>query len=106
MPSDRIRKRLGGERHKQLRGLMEEALVQQEATGLTGAHDAWIQALLQDYYDPMYDYQLSQKEGRILVGATTKPFLTGPVSDQLRKRLTEHFYLQYTPLTFVCYIEK
>ncbi|MEC7378134.1 MAG: tRNA 2-selenouridine(34) synthase MnmH, partial [Pseudomonadota bacterium] len=22
---------------------------------------------LRDYYDPMYDYQLSQKEGRILV---------------------------------------
>ncbi|PPI84833.1 tRNA 2-selenouridine(34) synthase MnmH [Marinobacter maroccanus] len=64
---DRIRKRLGGERHKQLRGLMEEALVQQETTGQTGAHHAWIQALLQDYYDPMYDYQLSQKEGRILV---------------------------------------
>jgi len=64
---DRIRKRLGGERHKQLRGLMEEALEQQKATGQTGAHNAWIEALLQDYYDPMYDYQLSQKEGRILV---------------------------------------
>jgi tRNA 2-selenouridine synthase len=46
---------------------MEEALAQQETTGETGAHNAWIQALLQDYYDPMYDYQLSQKEGRILV---------------------------------------
>ena len=64
---DRIRKRLGGERHRQLRSLMEDALMQQEKTGETGAHNAWIQALLQDYYDPMYDYQLSQKEGRILV---------------------------------------
>lgn len=64
---DRIRKRLGGERHRQLRGLMEEALLQQETTGRTGTHDAWIEALLKDYYDPMYDYQLSQKEGRILV---------------------------------------
>jgi tRNA 2-selenouridine synthase len=64
---DRIRKRLGGERHRQLRGLMEEALMKQENTGKTDAHNAWIQALLQDYYDPMYDYQLSQKEGRILV---------------------------------------
>ena len=64
---DRIQKRLGGERHKQLRSLMEQALELQEATGETAAHNAWIQSLLQDYYDPMYDYQLSQKEGRILV---------------------------------------
>ncbi len=64
---ERIRKRLGGERHRQLRGLMEEELLQQETTGRTGTHDAWIEALLTDYYDPMYDYQLSQKEGRILV---------------------------------------
>ena len=64
---DRIRKRLGGERHQQLRGLMDQALLQQEATGETAAHNAWIQSLLQDYYDPMYDYQLGKKEGRILV---------------------------------------
>lgn len=72
---DRIRKRLGGERHRQLRGLMEEALLQQETTGRTGAHDAWIEALLKDYYDPMYDYQLSQKEGRILVRGGPKTIL-------------------------------
>ncbi|KMQ76670.1 tRNA 2-selenouridine(34) synthase MnmH [Marinobacter subterrani] len=64
---DRIRKRLGGERHKQLRSLMEQALDEQATSGRTGAHSAWIGALLQDYYDPMYDYQLSRKEGRILV---------------------------------------
>ena len=63
---DRIRKRLGGERHQQLRSLMEQALAEQQASGRTEAHNAWIQALLQDYYDPMYDYQLSRKEGRIL----------------------------------------
>ena len=64
---DRIRKRLGGERHKQLRALMEEALEQQQSRGKTDAHHAWIETLLTDYYDPMYDYQLSRKEGRILV---------------------------------------
>ncbi|WP_375193871.1 tRNA 2-selenouridine(34) synthase MnmH [Marinobacter sp.] len=64
---DRIRKRLGGERHRQLRALMEQALEQQQAEGTVEGHDAWIEALLRDYYDPMYDYQLSQKEGRILV---------------------------------------
>ncbi|MBU2953188.1 tRNA 2-selenouridine(34) synthase MnmH [Marinobacter sp. F3R08] len=72
---DRIRKRLGGERHKQLRGLMEQALAQQSATGQTDTHNAWIQTLLQDYYDPMYDYQLSQKQGRILVRGEPRAIL-------------------------------
>jgi len=62
---DRIRKRLGGLRHQQLRQLMETALQQQQASGDLSGHDAWIQHLLTDYYDPMYDYQLSQKAGRI-----------------------------------------
>ncbi|AZT85403.1 tRNA 2-selenouridine(34) synthase MnmH [Marinobacter sp. NP-4(2019)] len=64
---DRIRKRLGGERHQHLRKLMTEALDQQQDNGDLGGHDLWIQALLEDYYDPMYDYQLSQKKGRIVV---------------------------------------
>lgn len=64
---DRISKRLGGERHRRLRGLMEQALLQQERHGGVYGHDAWIQPLLQDYYDPMYDYQLSQKPGHVLV---------------------------------------
>lgn len=63
---DRIRKRLGGERHKQLRTLMEQALQRQQQGDLTG-HNDWIRSLLEDYYDPMYDYQLSQKKGTIVV---------------------------------------
>ncbi|PCM42949.1 tRNA 2-selenouridine(34) synthase MnmH [Marinobacter sp. ANT_B65] len=64
---DRISKRLGGERHNQLRNSMSQALEQQERSGDVHGHDAWIQSLLQDYYDPMYDYQLSQKQGEIFV---------------------------------------
>lgn len=64
---DRIRKRLGGERHQALRGQMEDALRVQSATGSVSGHDTWIQSLLEEYYDPMYDYQLEQKAGRILV---------------------------------------
>ena len=29
------------------------------------SHEAWIEALLSGYYDPMYDFQLSRKEARI-----------------------------------------
>lgn len=64
---DRIRKRLGGERHRQLRSAMEAALAQQSAGGGLGGHDQWIRTLLEDYYDPMYDYQLTQKQGRVVV---------------------------------------
>ena len=64
---DRIRKRLGGERHQRLRQMMVSALEIQRATGEVHEHDHWIRALLENYYDPMYDYQLEQKAGRILV---------------------------------------
>src|SRR5690554_5914054 len=63
---DRIRRRLGGERYQHLRQLMEAALDHQEKTGFTEAHNEWIRALLTDYYDPMYDYQLSHKSSRIV----------------------------------------
>lgn len=64
---DRIHKRLGGERHRELRDMMAGALEQQQHNGEPGGHDAWIRALLENYYDPMYDYQLDQKKGRIVV---------------------------------------
>jgi tRNA 2-selenouridine synthase len=64
---DRIRKRLGGERHQHLRQSMQDALENQHATGDVSGHDQWIASLLEHYYDPMYDYQLEQKAGRILL---------------------------------------
>lgn len=64
---DRIRKRLGGKRHQQLREIMEAALQRQLSSGSLEGHNEWIRCLLEDYYDPMYDYQLSQKQGRIVV---------------------------------------
>lgn len=63
---DRIRKRLGGERHQAIRILMEKAFAQQRASGDVDEHRAWISALLDSYYDPMYRYQLSQRAGDIL----------------------------------------
>ena len=69
---DRIRKRLGGDRHQQLRKIMEAALAEQATTGKTSAHNDWIKSLLTDYYDPMYDYQLSQKSGRIVTAGSAE----------------------------------
>ncbi len=63
---DRIQKRLGGERHKVLRKLAEESLDHHEKTGSPEAHTSWVTSLLEDYYDPMYNYQLDQKKDRIV----------------------------------------
>lgn len=67
---DRIRRRLGGARHQQLRQVMSDALDQHGRTGDTEAHRAWISPLLSDYYDPMYDYMLSKRSDEILFSGT------------------------------------
>ena len=63
---DRIRKRLGGERHSLLSAMMTRAFENQWRDGDVAGHCEWIAALLEQYYDPMYEYQLSQRRGRAL----------------------------------------
>ncbi len=62
---DRLQRRLGGARHQELRTLMQDALDAQRTRNELGLHEGWIAALLRDYYDPMYDYQLSLKPAKI-----------------------------------------
>ncbi len=62
----RVHKRLGGERYAAIRQQMDQALALQSSSGDVGAHRDWIRQLLQDYYDPMYDYQLSRKPNPVL----------------------------------------
>lgn len=62
----RIRKRLGGERYQAVSELMAAAFEQQRQSGDLAGHRAWIGALLERYYDPMYEYQLAQREGQQL----------------------------------------
>ncbi|WP_304640517.1 tRNA 2-selenouridine(34) synthase MnmH [Pseudomonas sp.] len=62
----RIRKRLGGERHQRLDDLMRQALDVQQRTGEIDLHRAWIEGLLNEYYDPMYAYQRNAKEERVV----------------------------------------
>lgn len=60
-----IRKRLGGERHQRLFGLMEAALAEQARSGAVDLHRDWIEGLLNEYYDPMYAFQREKKGDRI-----------------------------------------
>ena len=57
---DRIKKRLGSERHLQIKNIFSSAFSKHLQTGETENHKAWIQILLEDYYDPMYDYQIEK----------------------------------------------
>lgn len=63
---DAIVKRLGGERHGRLAEIMDVALEQQKRTGAVELHRDWIEALLREYYDPMYTYQKQKKAERIV----------------------------------------
>lgn len=60
----RIRKRLGGLKYSQLSEQLENALAA-HAKGDNTRHRQWIEQLLVSYYDPMYEYQLSQRTDRI-----------------------------------------
>lgn len=61
----RIRKRLGEVRYGDLRQQMSAAIDQHRHAEETGAHRAWIVALLSEYYDPMYDYQIERNKSRV-----------------------------------------
>lgn len=62
----KVQRRLGGERYQQILKLMDAAFFQQINCGAVEGHDEWIRELLSHYYDPMYEYQLAQKQNRIV----------------------------------------
>lgn len=55
----RISRRLGGVLYQRIDALLLDAFAGR------GNHTAWVGTLLQDYYDPMYDYQLRNKMTRV-----------------------------------------
>lgn len=68
---DKIQKRLGGLRHKALKNSLENA-IEQHISGTPEFHKEWINVLLTEYYDPMYDYQLSKKQERVIFKGNKK----------------------------------
>ncbi len=61
----RIQRRLGGARYSDVQALMAAALKEPNMPAME-AHKAWIVFLLNEYYDPMYDYQLERKSDRVV----------------------------------------
>ena len=62
---DRIERRLGGARHAEIRAMLLDACTR-HARGDSAGHTAWVAALLEHYYDPMYDYQLGKHAERVV----------------------------------------
>lgn len=62
----RIRKRLGGTRYEAACSLLDSAFKHHHSSDPYDNYAEFIELLLNDYYDPMYDYQLSQKSSEIL----------------------------------------
>lgn len=69
---NRVQKRMGGVRHKQFMALAELALHRYLNEQDQEALRQLIANLLTDYYDPMYDYQLDQKQDRIVFSGTRR----------------------------------
>lgn len=67
-----IRRRLGLQRFADLTQKLDRALTEQQRTGLTEPHFAWLVPLLNDYYDPMYRYQLGKKAEKITFSGTSQ----------------------------------
>ena len=61
----RLRRRLGGDRYGALQAQLNDALILHERGDPSG-HCTWIETLLRDYYDPMYEYQLTRKSNPVL----------------------------------------
>jgi len=62
----RLQNRLGGDRYQKLKTLMEAAFREHAATGDLTLHRVGIQTLLEQYYDPMYEYQLTKRQDRVV----------------------------------------
>lgn len=68
----RIERRLGGVRFVTMRDGLKAAIDLHRHQGDTRLYHDWIHSLLVDYYDPMYDYQLSKKQDRIVFRGTVE----------------------------------
>jgi tRNA 2-selenouridine synthase len=67
---DKIQRRLGGLRYQEVRKIMQAALAIQATTGVSDAHHDLVRFILLNYYDPMYDYQISKKQERLVFTGT------------------------------------
>jgi len=71
----KIQKRLGGLRYKSLLNQLNLALKSHKENNDLQNYHPLIESLLVDYYDPMYDYQISKKKQRIVFQGNSQDVL-------------------------------
>ncbi|PCI78839.1 MAG: tRNA 2-selenouridine(34) synthase MnmH [SAR86 cluster bacterium] len=71
----RIQRRLGGEKFAELHATMKRALTHNDPAESEALHRQWIERLLCDYYDPMYEYQMNKKLERVIYRGSREEFL-------------------------------
>lgn len=67
---NRIRKRIGGQKFKKLNDIFTNALKQQQSRNSLEDYKNFVEFLLLEYYDPMYDYQISKRSSKIVFQGT------------------------------------
>jgi hypothetical protein len=85
-----IRRRLGLQRFAEFTALLDAALLEQQRSGGTGAHVSWLAPLLNDYYDPMYRYQLERKRTRLSIAERSKRLPGGLHAEKSRVTATPY----------------
>lgn len=68
----KIRRRLGLERYASLVQIQQNAIDIMQSSGTITQHADWLVPLLEQYYDPMYEYQLNKKSARIIFKGSHK----------------------------------
>ncbi len=71
----RIQKRMGSERYSLVKSCFESALTEFFSSGSANAFHEGIKILLEQYYDPMYRYQLDSKRPTILFEGSEDDYL-------------------------------
>lgn len=72
-----IKRRLGLQRYNELAAQLDTALTTQLTTGSTDGHLAWLVPLLEEYYDPMYRYQLEKKAEKLSFAVSGRKWRNG-----------------------------
>lgn len=72
---EKIKRRLGGEGYKRIMDLFLEAYEKQQISNKNDWHKIWVEVLLKDYYDPMYNYQLKNNSKKIIFKGNSQEVL-------------------------------
>ena len=77
----KLHKRLGGERYARMQQAMRDAVTLLDEKADYTAFGSVFGELLLDYYDPMYDYQMSSKKERIVYNGSREDVLQHLISN-------------------------